>query len=787
MEKNMQHKLLVIIFISLLTQMTNALASDRPSLITENFFASQKDQPLYDTRSNRWSSNQSGNLAMLWHKALISLDINAPPPSTNQWRNNDCGFKHALDTLNAIKTDHQNNASYVKLWANNQNKVFSVCDTRSIRDKPPTRPKISNLPERAQSDFLYQLGSWHFYKREFKDALALYERLAAKNERNTSAFAAYMTVRTLAKMGRKSEAYYRIDSILASENFKDVHGISANYRFVLMYYRSDMTSNSINKKHLEWLTELISQEAQTTKNITQYVSNYYDAREQIDKYFPRLDPKSGRIDWWLDKDLDITTPRMNAVRTLAPDVELIDWLQSSWAENVFDHSWLLALHATKATYWRDNQNIVNHAWKRWENGDGLEWLEIAIERVHPKDKLAPKILHQASVFLERPWKEESREYKSWLFKIWEHSLRLNLGLKQYDQGYKIIENHPDFEFLKDNRRYVQNTSHKYSLGSAIKWLIYTGEFGQARLFLDLATKQHPHSYIHLRILLAKSWEEATLSLENGSYGGVYNTPFLWEKMVNFLPANKLLELTHYKLNKEYKAILTSAAFTRVILLEQYDDMDRFSIAAADNNLDMRNQILKTTSKNKSIDYVSLMLKTPRLRPIPFTLYSINREEKSPFKIDVFNHNDNNWWCRVRVNELESMLNKSAIITAPRTRVLGHISIENQKKYTDLQEDFLSKHPFRSLVNNDELRKLELIPHAPQYLSEQVINHLSIRKWLPFRNRNEAAANLHYSVRTTRFGCNRDGSHAAYSREAYRILQKHYSDSLWAKKTPYWFK
>ena len=54
------------------------------------------------------------------------------------------------------------------------------------------------------------------------------------------------------------------------------------------------------------------------------------------------------------------------------------------------------------------------------------------------------------------------------------------------------------------------------------------------------------------------------------------------------------------------------------------------------------------------------------------------------------------------------------------------------------------------------------------------------------DKNSRAEYLYYAVRSTRYGCYADGSHAPYSREAFRLIHKYYDDTPWAKATPYWF-
>ena len=87
-----------------------------------------------------------------------------------------------------------------------------------------------------------------------------------------------------------------------------------------------------------------------------------------------------------------------------------------------------------------------------------------------------------------------------------------------------------------------------------------------------------------------------------------------------------------------------------------------------------------------------------------------------------------------------------------------------------------------------MQALMAIPSGPEYLSRSVIQW---EKATPpaqtEEERDRRAANLHRAVRTTRYGCDQDGPHAEYSKEAFTLLHDRYQDTPWAKATPYWFK
>jgi hypothetical protein len=71
--------------------------------------------------------------------------------------------------------------------------------------------------------------------------------------------------------------------------------------------------------------------------------------------------------------------------------------------------------------------------------------------------------------------------------------------------------------------------------------------------------------------------------------------------------------------------------------------------------------------------------------------------------------------------------------------------------------------------------------APNYISQQVV------EWAT-RNPNDARVPeaLHLAVNATRHGCT-DKETGRWSKAAYDFLHRRYPNSVWAKRTPYWFK
>jgi uncharacterized protein len=116
--------------------------------------------------------------ALVWSKLLLDLKIPGYSPEINSespWTNNDCNYMNAIATLREIQSQLGKNSPYLKTWAANQDRVLLACQGKPEPGKPPIKSTGKSLPRRAQSDFLYQIGSWNFYQRNYEAALTNYQ------------------------------------------------------------------------------------------------------------------------------------------------------------------------------------------------------------------------------------------------------------------------------------------------------------------------------------------------------------------------------------------------------------------------------------------------------------------------------------------------------------------------------------------------------------------------------------------------------------------------------------
>lgn len=776
----------------LLLACASAAAADplpeRPKLLAETLLPARSE-------SLGWRETDDTASASIWHSYLVSRGLATKQGRGGNW----CHYEHALRVLNHIRAELGAETPYQDAWAKNQIRVFGPCEGQPEADTPPSLAAPAAWPARAQGDYLYQLGSWHFYRRQYEDALSHYQQAERLESYPLRPYASYMTLRSLGQLERAGEAYARIDGLLAAPSRGPADALIANFRFILMErtspYRIELEPE-LALTHLRWLLEKLKSAPEQAADILQALRDRNDAQAQLDDYFKPFDTDRGSVDWWL-RDEKPGTVRLEAVQAEAKSNELVDWLQARRALNLLDQDWLWARHLKGKDYWTENAVIVRHAWQRWQTTKHGEWLLIAASRVHPDDELATVALEAASAQFARPAKGETQEYREWLYGLWRHAIRLSLGRDDVPRAAALIAEHADFLELTAQRYYGADTPVPH-FEQALRWLAYQGRGEDARRILAAVRGVTKQPYAYWRTLLASTWDEATEPAKNQpGYFLADRIVGLWEAMLQLASTEALHRLAgEPTLAEHYRGALSRVVLTRAILLDQgAEAITRYAGEAARFNPEARELILSQTERRERDDHLGLLLCLPRLRPLPYLEHvEVYRQEGLRLDaMDTFHHNDNNGWCRFERAEQEDYVFAAAEIQPEADEEAsdyfgGDEIVEDDEyaPYRDKQKAWLAQHPFRSQVDEQELERLGRIPSAPHYLSEFVNARERQSAAADAGERNRRAADLHRAIRTTRYGCQRNGSHARYSMETYKFLQRRYPETAWAKATPYWF-
>jgi hypothetical protein len=155
---------------------------------------------------------------------------------------------------------------------------------------------------------------------------------------------------------------------------------------------------------------------------------------------------------------------------------------------------------------------------------------------------------------------------------------------------------------------------------------------------------------------------------------------------------------------------------------------------------------------RKFNAIYLWLKFPGLEPV--VDIGIGRQSK-PAEQDSYR---DNWWCSAAF--------------PPTAETQQYEAGRRKPTFLTSQQQAEGK---------SEAAKLEALGAAPNYLAREVIQWATKA---PADPRLPEA--LHLAVKSTRFGCT-DKDSARWSKAAFDLLHKRYARSVWAKRTPYWFK
>jgi hypothetical protein len=151
-------------------------------------------------------------------------------------------------------------------------------------------------------------------------------------------------------------------------------------------------------------------------------------------------------------------------------------------------------------------------------------------------------------------------------------------------------------------------------------------------------------------------------------------------------------------------------------------------------------------------------------------------------IDTFQHSDNNWWCAWQSERHEKTLDyllSGEFFSAPAVvdeEDADPLEVAGARR---VLVPLLEVSWLWAQRDGSEERALSTIPCAPKLLTERAI------AWKGRRGDGQAEA-LALAVRATRYGCQRQGGHGAYSRKAFALLHSRYPGTPAAKRTRYWF-
>src|SRR5882724_736098 len=416
-----------------------------------------------------------------------------------------------------------------------------------------------------------------------------------------------------------------------------------------------------------------------------------------------------------------------------------DLLRSITADDLGD--WIL-------TFQGKGSDSVAHAVAKWQETHSTPWLIAALAKIDASHPRAKELLAEALKVAP-----DSPAYPTALF----HTLRLDL------EAGRIAEARRRLDSSLSQHRSAFNAS---SLNQLLN------------LRMALATSLNDFLTYAQRLPAGFSWnddgreiptdprdeEEANRSLEGRAFFDIDAAQVL----------NQGLPLALLKRTAENKTLpahlrldLVQATWLRAILLGDYQTAEALAptlkslVPETSTLLDVFLSSPQTDAKRFSALYA--WLKFPGLEPV----VDAGVGRRTPLgEQDIYR---DNWWCGAA---FPPGATTSTDEDQDKPKALWRIDPKEFPVFLTQAE--------RAEASREHAALLEL-GAAPNYLCRQVI------QWgLKNADDPRVPEALHLAVKTTRYSCT-DKETGRWSKAAYDLLHKRYPNSVWAKRTPYWFK
>jgi hypothetical protein len=705
----------------------------------------------------------------------------------------DCRPGYALEVLKAriarLGADHP----YVRRWIEAQQLVFAACS----QDRPTDAPKVLPAPQPFEDkaltklqadDRAYQAASLSFYSGERNGALAAFGKIARSDSPHRAA-AIYMRAAIRAgshkgygpakPMVSPAQSMADVKAILADPGLAKVHPIARELLGWIAYNVADEATRTAQVRatlaDLETPAERLAADPEAARR-------YALARSDID-YLHQWSTSGGEPGWWLaagpPPDFTASQAMMQAAKTdplaawmLFPTSPMQARAWAPFAESGAVGWTRLEDYAKTAS---EPDTPTGFAWTRVQHSisrryDPALWTVIEAEAAsagkgdeHAGAALSFDFYHQIRVALSEQRSSPSDDAEPFGAAI--------AAMK----AFPFKDSEPYAAARHDGLQYLMTVGR---IADARRWRDETpaadaspGQSGNGALLQVLAEDE-----AHFADALADRGAD-TLALQNNlSIGALRSLAARAET-----PA-------------PLRAKFARVAWARTYALGRPVDADLDRLMRELNPAMTGAWTAKPGRLVRPNDRRALLdvLRSPGLNIL---IVDTDRDPQSgaprssddfigPTGIDLYNHDDDNWWCAWKRGrnrrDLQAFLKQTFFGSADLSQIDGATAYDlHDKLDAVLAQSFAFKS--QDLAETGALAK---IPCAPRVLTERVLGWVRRPGWFETRDGQDEALAL--AVKTTRYGCYSDGPHGAYSKAAWKLLHQRFPTSPWAIKTKYWF-
>lgn len=740
-----------------------------------------------------------------------------------------CHFDTALDIFDELETSLGKNNPYLAFWTENQNRVLGSCATSTpipLADLPDS----TTSPARAASDLAYQKAAQLFYtggQAEESDLEKTFLALAHDTSAPMQKRAAVMALRLAYSNGGLDHLMDVAEALRTDPTSEEAYAYAEDTIFTVYWdtlpYGKAHTLES-QKKRLRWLvdtalnrnTPRFSQDADTQQDFKAARRN--DALYQLAGLisWQRSDGRNSLYPNWWNEPEEPEESQDKAVHQLAQTEPYIDFLATHFVRTPLE-SWRWALYNEDSYVWQTTQKLADHAFDRFCNGEGVEWLNEAARLMPPQD---PDVALMRDVLLKALDDKALQARQPFLRgQLYHQAVRLSLLLKD-DATVTALLGRNDINFLggSGKRSYEQQQRDGQAFGQIIvktqeqtlAWYAHQGQWDKVQAALDtIDTHADPSLYTfryrgnptHIyRLFTAHTMDELAEASHKLYASPSIRLSFLFDQ----LPTATLLDLLekneHKYLSEDLSKELAPRVLVRSWLQNDTAQTQRALQIYTTWFPEKRLDALRASAGN-SFDKALFMLRQ-QIGPIDNArLYSYTSLEKSAA---VYNWSGP--WCSIVPDEYASAADNVWEFAPYQATAASAYWWYNQdegmsykfrtgglsydpEKFRNARRQAMAAHPLWQNANLAELQTLTREAGSP-YLTNIVNDYASWPSfWNKLRGRgDEIPEALHLAVRTARFGCHHTGDNFGKpSQQAFDTLHKDYGDTLWATNTPYWYK
>lgn len=696
-----------------------------------------------------------------------------------------------MDRLTQLGAAHP----YVRQWTVVQRVVLTACD-RSRHEQivlPAAMPTNDPIVARLQNqDRAYQQASLAFYQKDLAGALKAFQAIAADKSSPLRPRAAYMAAAIRAgssadlrdgkPMVAPAQSIREARAILADPSLASVHAITAQ----LIGWTGAQSESDVARRAQvhEALTALEAPLGRLKKSETAR-RRYAAALTDIGFLHSDLaDPA-----WWLNgaipKDYTASRAMARAAETDAMAAWLLfpanPHLRQPWAqaETGRDLAPEISVYLAKragdyqSDHANDRPNSANEAWIHEALARDPRDSEYIADAPMPAGFVDDEIARVKTSDDDRALAALPFDFYNLVRQLWVYSNPQDRPAR-FAQAEKRLEDFP----------FKATVAYRSAVSDSLQYLVTEGYLAMARRLRDRLHLDAPDNRMvsdGLLIVLAEDENHLVRALsDKTSYSQEYLNGISIEELWRLAARNEL--------SRGQRALYARTAWTRLYALGRVID------ARDDQTMrDLNPELVRNWHSAPDRDVqpgdravLADVLASPGLNLVMEEFARMPEkhgyDEPGLIGMDRENHNDNNWWCAWELDrhtrDLDDALRGSFGELDRRSSYYGSMSIR-QRLAPALRESFV----FRNF-DQSELNALSQVDCAPKLLTERVIAWVRNPGWFESRDvRAEALAN---AIVTTRWSCNRQGSHAAYSREAFTLLHAMFSKSDAARRTKYWY-